>query len=84
MNVGLVQCMFDKKEHLKRLEAEPRPTFHVYEIENEMLKNLGMPLSKMTMYHQAHDHLPPADASGCPMVDGWIPFDFRWVDHYKS
>lgn len=74
MDVGLVQIMQDKQEHLKWLAENPKPTFYVYDV----------PINrKFTMYHQAHSHLPPADAGGKPIVDGWIPFDFRWVDHYS-
>lgn len=53
LNVGVVQINADPKKHIDYLINNPKPTHYVYQI-NEF----GYTLS---MYHQAHDHLPPMD-----------------------
>lgn len=35
------------------------------------------------MTYQAHDNKPPCDEFGTPIVDGWIPFDMRLIDHFS-
>ena len=67
---GIVQVMKDKESHLKYLRAQYRDkkTFFIYE--NEAGETL-------TMYHQAHDHLPPTNKEGIPMVDLFVTFDLE-------
>lgn len=79
-DVGCVQIMCDTPEHveyLRSLPKEKRTGFYLYQtgFENSIT---------MTMYHQAHDHLPSCDEDGKPLVDGWIPFDFRTVGLIKE
>ena len=78
--VGCVQVLQDPEKHVKylrELPAEKRTGFYLYQtgFENSIT---------FTMYHQAHDHLPPCDQDGKPLVDGWIPFDFRTVGLIKE
>jgi len=70
-DVGVVQILQDTPEHLERLKKENKNSkeFYVYESGYQTF----------TMYHQAHDHLPPSDENNQPWVDGYIPFDFRTV-----
>lgn len=77
MNVGLVQVLSDTAEHLSHLRSLPperQKQFYIYKPH----------YVTRTMYHQAHDHLPPLDANNKPLVDGYIPFDFRTVGLVKA
>ena len=67
LKVGVVQVMEDEEQHLQRLRANPDKMFLLYR--NSQGKEL-------TMYHQAHDHLPPVDSSGLPIVDGYAKTTF--------
>lgn len=75
MKVGLVHVVEDPPLHLNYLRSRTKDQskdFYLYPTgwEGSMT---------YTMYHQAHDHLPPADENNKPLVDGYIPFDFRTV-----
>jgi len=80
LNVGAVHISEDTEEHLAYLtsitDAERAKRFYVYPI--------GTVGRKLTMYHDAHDHLPPLDGLNRPLVDGWIPFDFRTIGLIKE
>ena len=78
-NVGCVQVHVDTKKHLEylRSDASDKKMFYIY---SGGFENLGT----YTMYHQAKDNLPPTDESGKPVVDGFIPFDFRSVGLVKQ
>ena len=71
LDVGIVQVLKDKESHLEWLrtkykDKEPK-TFQIYQ--NEAGETL-------TMYHQAHDHLPPM-YNGFPSVDLFVTFDLE-------
>jgi hypothetical protein len=70
LKVGMVQVYQDGPLHLAYRINNPVPEAYVYKSGH----------LTFTMYHQAHDHLPPLAADHKPMVDGWIPFDFRTID----
>lgn len=73
LDVGAVQVLADKDSHLDYLRgrlAEAGPggvAFHLYQAPDGRW---------LTMYHQAQDHLPPRDAAGRPLVDGYRATDF--------
>jgi hypothetical protein len=73
LKVGAVHVMLDHPKHIAYLRSvvgARAKQFYLYQggFENSVT---------YTMYHQAHDHLPPADESNRPLVDGFIPFDTR-------
>jgi len=73
--VGAVQILRDPDSHIQRLKEtlwEDRKGFYIHQEYN------------LTIYHQAHDNLPPCNKDGKPLVDGWIPFDFRTVGLVKE
>ncbi len=77
-NVGCVQILRDSDDHIEYLKNREKKTdFYLYQTGFE-------DSITFTMYHQAHDHLPPCDEAGMPLVDGWIPFDFRTVRLIKE
>jgi len=69
LNVGIVQILMDQEKHRKYLRENRATdkTWYIYKGE----------FSEFTLYHQAHDHLPPMDENNKPFVDGYIPFDIR-------
>lgn len=72
-NVGCVRVTQDTSSHLGYLRSQPPEKssgFYLYQVPSDRT---------LTMYHQAQDHLPPCDKDGRPLVDGYIPFDFRTV-----
>jgi hypothetical protein len=77
LKVGMVQVICDRDKHLQHLRENPSPSFYLYQggFENRIT---------YTMYHQAHDALPPMDENYKPLVDGWIPFDMRTLDLIKK
>jgi hypothetical protein len=74
MNVGMVHVMKDSASHLERLRTDPlystRKTYYIYQNEKG---------DTLTMYHQAHDHLPFLHPDNRPQVDGYIPFEWGWI-----
>jgi len=79
-NVGAVQILQDNDKHIQHLRErlwEDRKGFYLYQT--------GWQDSiTLTMYHQAANNLPPCNKFGQPMVDGWMPFDFRNVGLIKE
>lgn len=73
MNVGLVQVRQESTSHLEYLQHREANDFYIYE----------SGFITLVLYHQAHDHLPPLDENKKPIVDGYIPFDFRTVGLVK-
>lgn len=68
-DVGLVMVRQEPASHLEYLRDKGSPRFYIYEAG----------FVTFVMYHQAHNHLPPMDENRRPIVDGYIPFDFRTV-----
>jgi len=75
-DVGLVQILRDNPKHLEYLRSLPPEKSKGFFLYQTGFNN-GI---THTMYHQASDHLPPLDKeSNRPLVDGFIPFDFRLI-----
>lgn len=79
MNVGMVNIIEDSPQHLAWLrERQNDGMVYIYNtISPDIMEVFGP--RYLTMYHQAHDHLPPCDKDGKPFVDGYLPFDFRLI-----
>jgi hypothetical protein len=73
LEVGSVHVLKDPANHLDYLRSkleEMGPngvSFHLYQ------NDAG---EWLTMYHDAHDHLPARDESGFPCVDDYRRYDF--------
>lgn len=77
LKVGAVQIVMDTPAHrayLQSLPADRQKDFYIYRGGDHELSAV------YTMYHQAHDHLPPVDENNRPIVDGYIPFDMRTLN----
>lgn len=70
LRTGVVLILEDSEKHKRHLR-EHCPEVYIYT--NAAGKEL-------TMYHQAHDHLPPLDESKKPFVDGYVRFKFEVIN----
>lgn len=75
INVGLVHCLLDKS-----ISKSSKITDKV---KCDMSYKYRAGYRNIDMVYQAHDNRPPCNEFGMPIVDGWIPFDFRLIDHFS-
>lgn len=74
VNVGLVNIVQDTAEHLAWLKNREHKCY-IYQNEKG---------DTLTMYHQAHDHIPYLFAENKPNVDGYVPFDWGLVKYVDN
>ncbi len=71
LDVGMVQVIKDPEKHLLRLQdLRDKGLRHHLVYQNSKGETLSM-------YHEAHDHVPYRNSEGVPWVDGYVPIDFN-------